>query len=41
MANSGWFKCQRCGHEVKILVQDWQTTTSCPKCGGTMRRKDA
>lgn len=38
MANNGWFKCTKCGHEVKILVKDWVKTIVCSKCGGTMRK---
>ena len=40
MANDGWFKCDKCGHAVKILVPDHVKTleSKCEKCGGTMKK---
>lgn len=40
MANDGWFKCEKCGHAVKVRVPDYVTTlfTPCSECGGTMRK---
>lgn len=33
---SSWFKCQKCGHTVQMLVRG--DTATCSKCGGMMRR---
>ena len=40
MANDGWFKCEKCGHTVKVLVRDDVKTlqSKCEKCGGTMKK---
>lgn len=35
--NSDWFRCQKCGREVQMLVLGNHAT--CSKCGGMMVRK--
>ena len=35
--NSDWFRCQKCGREVQMLVLGNHVT--CSKCGGMMVRK--
>ena len=35
--NSDWFRCQKCGREVQMLVLGNHAT--CSECGGTMVRK--
>jgi len=40
MVNDGWFKYDKCGHTLKVLVQDHVRILEekCEKCGGTMRK---
>jgi len=39
MANDGWFKCDKCGDEIKLLVPDWVKALDEPcECGGTYRK---
>ena len=39
MATSSWFKCEKCGHEVQMLVNPDGPPVYCRKCDGRMIRK--
>ena len=40
MANNGWFKCENCDYEIKVLVPDWIKTLDkrCPRCNGKLKK---
>jgi predicted RNA-binding Zn-ribbon protein involved in translation (DUF1610 family) len=42
MAQDDTFKCRSCGNEEKRLISEGTNVsdTPCPKCGGTMERKN-
>jgi len=39
MANNGWFRCDKCGKEIKVLVPDYKKALDekC-SCGGTFKK---
>lgn len=35
-AGGDWFRCKKCGHEIRMLVLG--NFATCPECGGLMER---